>query len=99
GAQLLGVGDALRAVHLPRNLGEYEAGRRRLIFEDLLEFQLGLALRRRAWRHGATAPKVPTIAKIDARIRRLFPFQLTAGQDRAVRDLSADLDSGQAMHR
>ena len=32
--------------------------------------------------------------KIDARIRRLFPFTFTAGQDRAAREISSDLASG-----
>jgi ATP-dependent DNA helicase RecG len=40
-----------------------------------------------------------TTAKIDARIRRLFPFAFTAGQNRAVREITADLASGRAMHR
>src|SRR5690606_7549530 len=31
--------------------------------------------------------------------RRLFPFAFTAGQNRAVREISADLASGRAMHR
>ncbi|MFN0051215.1 MAG: ATP-dependent DNA helicase RecG [Planctomycetales bacterium] len=98
-AELPPIASALRGVHAPRSVVDYTAGRRRLILQDLLEFQLGLALRRRSWQTAATAPRFPTTAKIDARIRRLFPFQLTAGQNRAVADLSADLDSGRAMHR
>src|SRR5690606_13934991 len=38
-------------------------------------------------------------AKIDARIRRLFPFKYIDGQNAAVRDIAADLASGRAMHR
>lgn len=98
-AGLLSVAEALRGVHLPRNRDEYDAGRFRLIYQDLLEFQLGLALRRRAWRRHDNAPPLPTTAKIDARIRRLLPFQLTPGQDRAVREICSDLDSRWAMHR
>jgi ATP-dependent DNA helicase RecG len=90
---------ALRQVHLPATAEEYAEGRRRLIFQDLLEFQLGLALRRRMWRVRGTAPSLPTSAKIDARIRRLFPFELTAGQNQAIREVSGDLASSQAMHR
>ncbi|MBW3541073.1 MAG: ATP-dependent DNA helicase RecG [Planctomycetes bacterium] len=90
---------ALAGVHFPADMSQYEAARRRLIFDDLLEFQAGLALRRRAWRTNNVAPRLPTTAKIDARIRRLFPFDLTAGQTRAIREIVADLDSGRAMHR
>lgn len=90
---------ALRQLHLPQTPEEYEAARQRLLFDDLFEFQLGLALRRRAWRQQAKAPVLETTAKIDARIRRLFPFAFTAGQNRVVREISTDLASGRAMHR
>lgn len=93
------IGMSLQSVHLPANREQYNGGRRRLIFQDLLELQLGLALRRRTWHTRGTAARLPLSAKIDARIRRLFPFQLTAGQNQALRDISADLDSPIAMHR
>ena len=91
--------DAIRQIHVPATIDEYAAARRRLLFDDLFEFQLGLALRRRAWRRQQQAPVLPTTAKIDARIRRLFPFTFTKGQDQAVREIAADLASGRAMHR
>jgi len=97
--QLPSLSEAIRSIHLPQNAAEFEAGKRALIYHDLLDFQLALALRRRYWKGRGNAPRLPTTMKIDARIRRLFPFKLTAGQDRAVKEISADLDSGHAMHR
>ncbi|HET6323441.1 MAG TPA: ATP-dependent DNA helicase RecG [Planctomycetaceae bacterium] len=94
-----GLRQAIRELHLPKTVAEYESGRRRLIFDDLFEFQLGLALRRRSWKTRTAAPELPTTAKIDARIRRLFPFTFTEGQSRAVAEISRDLGSGEAMHR
>jgi ATP-dependent DNA helicase RecG len=91
--------EAVRGLHTPKTLEEFETARRRLIFDDLFEFQLGLALRRRSWKTRGEAPVLPTTAKIDARIRRLFPFSFTEGQNRAVREISEDLASGHAMHR
>lgn len=93
------IGPALRQVHLPASREIYDAGRRRLIFQDLLELQLGLALRRRTWHTRGTSVRLSLSAKIDARIRRLLPFELTAGQNTAVREIAADLDSPIAMHR
>lgn len=98
-SKLAAIGAALRGIHSPASIDDYHAGRRRLIVQDLLEFQLALALRRRAWRHLREAPKFPVTAKIDARIRRLLPFELTAGQNQAVREIAGDLESGFAMHR
>jgi ATP-dependent DNA helicase RecG len=91
--------EAVRGMHLPKSIEEYEKSRRRLIFDDLFEFQLGLALRRRSWKTRGAAPVLPTTAKIDSRIRRLFPFAFTEGQSKAVREISEDLASGHAMHR
>lgn len=90
---------AIKSIHVPASREEYDLGRRRVIFDDLLEFQLALALRRRAWKHEAAAPVLQTTAKIDSRIRRLFPFAFTEGQNHAVRDIAADLASERAMHR
>ncbi|MBS0262354.1 MAG: ATP-dependent DNA helicase RecG [Planctomycetes bacterium] len=93
------IGEALRGVHLPTNREQYDAGRRRLILQDLLELQLGLAMRRRTWQKLGSAARLPVTAKIDSRIRRLLPYQLTAGQNKAVTEICRDLDSTIAMHR
>jgi ATP-dependent DNA helicase RecG len=96
---LVSLSQALRHVHQPKSLAEYDAGRRRLLFDDLFEFQVAVAIRRRAWGQESQAAVLETTAKIDARIRRLFPFRLTEGQDSAVKAIAADLRSGRAMHR
>ena len=97
--QTPGIATALQGLHVPWTREAYEAGRRRILLDDLLEFQLALALRRRAWRENPSAPRLPTTARIDSRIRRLFPFRFTDGQDEAICEIAADLDSGRAMHR
>lgn len=93
------VQTALRQLHTPKSRKEFDAGRHRLILDDLLEFQLGLALRRRFWGTGAKAPAVEVTAKIDARIRRLFEFRFTNGQDMVIEELKKDLAQKQPMHR
>lgn len=93
------IKQALTQVHLPSSMEQYELGRRRILFDDLLEFQLGLAMRRRMWRKEQRATPLPSTAKIDARIRRLFSFRFTGGQDRAILEIIADLEREQAMHR
>jgi len=98
-ASVIGLQQALQQVHLPQTVEAYDAARRRILFEDLLEFQIGIALRRRAWRSTQRAIPLASSAKIDARIRRRFPFRFTAGQDRAVQEIVADLAQDRAMHR
>src|SRR5262249_8180014 len=55
--------------------------------------------RRRDLRDRQRAPKLPVTRQIDYRIRRLFPFPLTADQDRAVADVCHDLASDRPMQR
>lgn len=97
--RLPAIATALLGLHAPQTRAAYDAGRRRLIFEDLLEFQSALALRKRAWQRQPAAPALRSTAQIDARIRRRFSFRFTDGQNDAVRDIVGDLASGQAMHR
>lgn len=97
--QLPKLGDAMRMVHIPQSAGDYERGIRRLILDDLLEFQLGVALRRRVWKRKPQASPLPSSVKIDSRIRKLFPFEFTAGQNRVCEEIAKDLNSEIAMHR
>lgn len=97
--KLLGIREAITKLHLPKSMDEYREGYRRLVFQDLVEFQLAIELRRRVWWSGVPAPKMPCTAKIDSRIRRLFPFNLTPGQNQAIADIVADLNAGRPMHR
>jgi ATP-dependent DNA helicase RecG len=90
---------ALRDVHFPETLAAAEAGRRRFTYEEFLLLQLALALRRRDLRDRRRAHPLPVTPQIDSRIRRLFPFQLTADQDRAIADISRDLASERPMQR
>ncbi|WP_010584112.1 ATP-dependent DNA helicase RecG [Schlesneria paludicola] len=98
-ARVIGLANALQQAHLPNTVDEHRSGMRRILFDDLLEFQLGLAMRRRFWKKDRPAIPLPTTAKVDARIRRLFRFHFTAGQNHAVNEISQDLAKEQAMHR
>jgi ATP-dependent DNA helicase RecG len=45
------------------------------------------------------APSLPTTTKIDARIRRLLPFELTPSQESALREVTADMALDRPMNR
>ena len=91
--------EAVRQLHSPESSEQFRQAQQRIIFEDLFEFQVGVALRRRFWNEANSAPPIETTAKIDSRIRRLFQFRFTAGQDQAVREIAVDLKSSRPMHR
>ncbi len=61
--------------------------------------QLALALRQRQLLARSRAVALQSDARIDARIRRLFPFELTEDQNQAIREISADLARPVPMNR
>jgi len=89
---------AVRAVHFPRTLPGAEAARRRLAYEELLVFQTALALRRARIR-SSSGISFRVGPNVDARIRRLFPFQFTAAQNRVIEQVAADLRAPRPMNR
>jgi ATP-dependent DNA helicase RecG len=91
-------GDAFWALHRPRSLGEAEAGRRRLAFDELLLLQVGLARRRRQ-RESEVAPALDPPGDLVARYRDVLPFRLTEHQERAIAELDGDLERTVPMQR
>ena len=96
---LLPIQEALSKIHFPANQQELAAARRRLIFQELLILQLGLSLRRRQQHDLRRAPALPADAKIEARIQRLLPFELTEAQREAIREITADMALELPMNR
>ena len=93
------VADALRIVHFPTTVKTALHCRQRFVYEEFLILQLALALRRREVRDRRNAPVLTTTPAIDTHIRRLFPFQLTGDQNKAVADVARDLGSERPMQR
>ncbi len=97
--RLLPIDQAIRQIHLPQNPEEREAARRRFVFQELLILQLALAVRRWQQHVEHQALPLPPLAKINARIERLFAFELTAGQHRVIDEISADMALEHPMNR
>ncbi|MDO4550450.1 MAG: ATP-dependent DNA helicase RecG [Planctomycetia bacterium] len=96
---LLGITEAIRGIHFPENHERLEAARRRFIFQELFLLQLALGVRRRQNQVGFRAPIMEVTHKMDQRIRRLFPYELTEGQHRAISDITQDMAQGHPMNR
>lgn len=96
---LLPIREAIPAIHFPVDNAALTAARRRLVYQELLILQLALAIKRAQQRHGVPAPVLEATARIDARIRRLLPFELTPGQEQAIREISGDLARNVPMSR
>lgn len=90
---------ALSVIHRPRQEEEVEQARRRLAYDELLLMQLAVSLSRHNRRAGPPAQALACSEEIDRRIRRRFPFALTAAQDAAVHCILADLSQTRPMNR
>src|SRR5206468_5719075 len=90
---------ALPQIHAPTNQESLEQARRRFIYQELLVLQLALAIRKWRLAHQRQAPPLPTSSKIDARITRLFAFELTAAQRQAIDEIAADMARSFPMNR
>jgi len=97
--RLLPVSKALRWVHFPPALETAKEARRRLAYEEFFLLEVAMALRRRGIKEEPKAHRIEVTPKIDQRIRRLFPFKLTSAQDRAVNEISEDMQRREPMNR
>ena len=104
--ELPGWREAVEAAHFPAAGAAIEAlnafrtpAQVRLILEEFLLFQVGLAWRRRE----ADAVRKPTVPVVDDRVRNaaraVLPFTLTEGQRQAVKDIVEDMTRPRPMQR
>ncbi len=97
--QLSPIHVALPQIHAPTDGLSLDQARRRFIYQELLVMQLALAIRRAKLRGDRRAPKLTCDSRIDSRIRRLFPFELTSDQNQSLKEICADLANEVPMNR
>jgi ATP-dependent DNA helicase RecG len=90
--------EALRLVHAPRSQEDIASARRRLKYEELFFFQLGLALKRRA-RHEETGISFVVESGLARQLVDTLPYKLTGAQVRAVKEITADMQSRHPLNR
>jgi ATP-dependent DNA helicase RecG len=95
---LMPLVEAVRAIHHPATREEMERARRRFVFQELFVLQLALSMRRSEQR-ALKAFELPATARVDARIRRLLPFELTDSQNAAIAEVAADMALDRPMNR
>ena len=90
---------AYRWMHAPATDDQPASARRCLAYDELFLMELGIALRHWHSRHGPEAVALPSSAEIEKRIRARFPFDLTAGQEKVIAEITADLAGARPMNR
>jgi ATP-dependent DNA helicase RecG len=96
---LMPLAEALPAIHSPQDNEQLGRARRRFVFQELFVLQLAVVARRWQQQVGFRAPRLESTPEISARIERLFPFEWTAGQRAAIREIAADLANETPMNR
>ena len=107
--QLLERAQALQAIHQPRDQASLAAARNRLVFDEFLLLQLGLAQRRRQLKAAQALPLTaadpinpganPAVVDLVSRFLDLLPFALTGAQQRVLAEIRADLGRHEPMAR
>lgn len=95
---LLSTAEALQRLHRPANDADVTIARQRLVYDEFLILQVALALKRDGQTKQA-GQVIHVTPQVDHRIRRLFPFALTAGQDAAIAEITRDLSEPAPMNR
>ncbi len=96
--QLLPVSSALKAAHFPGNEADLAAARRRLVFDDFLLLQLGLAVRRqREGRQRGITMNPP--GSFSRALLGSLPYALTRAQERVWREIRGDMAQSYPMNR
>ena len=93
------LAEALRHVHFPPSTEAGARARRRLAYDEFFLLEFGMALRRRGIRKAQSGFQFEITPKIDERIRKRFPFTLTAAQEKVVAEIASDMAADVPMNR
>lgn len=93
---LISLDKAVRSIHFPDSMDEFEDARKRLIFEELLTLQLGL-LKLKSNKKNKTSIKIEH--DYSAQFEKLLAFEMTNAQKRTVRECIGDISSHYVMNR
>ena len=87
---------ALRGIHFPQSFEELAAAKKRLIFDELFLYALGLRVNLKRQRESGA----PILHETDTKaLEDLLAFRLTNAQTRAIRDIANDVSKDIPMGR
>ncbi|MBI4132841.1 MAG: ATP-dependent DNA helicase RecG [Candidatus Sungbacteria bacterium] len=89
---------AIRAIHVPKNLGEAEASRKRFSFEEIFLIQLNRQRLRKKLEQ-ERAFRIESYQPLLERFAHALPFSLTAAQKKAVAQILEDFEKPHPMAR
>lgn len=98
--RLMGLYDAIRAIHMPAGNEELQRARLRLKFEELFYLQLNIQRYTRRRNEATAGFRFKRIGRyFNTFYHDFLPFELTGAQKRVIREIRADMGSGRQMNR
>lgn len=93
------LAQALREMHFPGSSGRLNRARQRMAYDELLVMQVSLALRRRHLKRDTRGIAHAPPGRLVESLIASLPFALTPAQERALREISADMSDPSPMNR
>lgn len=97
--KLMSRTDAIKEIHFPSNFQRLKHAKRRMIYEELLVFQLKMQFLRKQKRERTTGNNQQFDRSKVSMFTRNLPFELTKAQERSLDEILMDLESPFRMHR
>jgi len=91
--------DAISQIHYPDSAEAMTQARTRLVYDELLMFQLALGLRRQQIKKTAVKYPIAISEQLEERIRKRIPFQLTRAQEKVIAEIRQDITRDYPMNR
>ena len=96
--KLMDINNAMKKVHFPDNKQDFIKARYRLVFEELLSFQLALLKIKENYKNDEQGIEFDKNVKMSDVINTL-PFKLTKAQLRVLEEIDLDMESSKPMNR
>jgi ATP-dependent DNA helicase RecG len=96
--RLLGINEAIKGIHFPKDFDEYNKARDRLVYEELLVMQLALLNLKNRYNTNIKGIIFDKNVKISEIINNL-PFKLTKAQIRVLEEIESDMENEKMMNR
>jgi len=97
--KLISLKKALRDIHFPETLKEYETARKRFAFEELFTNQLLGQIKKEAWKNRGVAKKFIAGGSELLDFMDALPFKLTSAQINVSKDILKDLSKNKPSNR
>jgi ATP-dependent DNA helicase RecG len=91
--------EALRAIHFPEDPVHLRRATDRLKFDELFTLELGVAFRKRRVERAERGVSHTVEGPLVDRLLSTLPFELTAAQRRAMKEIGEDMGAGRPMNR